>query len=211
MLSEMINDFLRDIDSDQGWDELYKNDRDLAADFEGFTLPSRAVITAILRKYRRDHLESSLDDYYVRKALKDAPKLVQRTLQLETIATQEIPLTDVTFYLQEATRCYIYGFWAASVALSRAALEQALKEAVTKASGSPTFEAKLSKLVESAQRLRLADPATLSLVDQVRMAGNRAVHNRASDQCEAWDTLTAMRAVILDLYKGQIPTVPEIQ
>ena len=111
-LSETLNDFLHDLDSAEGWAESDRHDREVAADFEAFTLPSRALITSILRKYRRDHLEDSLDSYYVRKVLRDAPKLVQRTLQLETMATQEIPQTNGAFYLREATRCYIHGFWA---------------------------------------------------------------------------------------------------
>ena len=139
-LSETLNDFLHDLDSAEGWAESDRHDREVAADFEAFTLPSRALITSILRKYRRDHLEDSLDSYYVRKVLKEAPKLVQRTLQLETMATHEIPQTNGTFYLREATRCYIHGFWAACVALSRAAVEQALKEAVAKVSGAPAFD-----------------------------------------------------------------------
>lgn len=210
MLSEMLNDYLRDLDSEEGWAESDRLDRELAADFEAFTLPSRALITSILKKYKRDHLENSLDSYYVRKSLKDAPKLVQRTLQLETMATQDIPMTDAAFFLREATRCYIYGFWAACVALSRAALESVLKEAIARATGSPTFEGKLSKLVESAGALRLAEHAVLSLAEKVRIAGNRTVHKRASDQREAWDTLRAVRAVLLALYKGQVPAVPDI-
>jgi hypothetical protein len=210
-LSETLNDFLHDLDSAEGWAESDRHDRELAADFEAFTLPSRALITSITRKYRKDHLEDSLDSYYVRKVLRDAPKLVQRTLQLETMATQEIPQTNGAFYLREATRCYIQGFWAACVALSRAAVEQALKEAVAKAVGATASDSKLSTLVVSARRLRLADPAVLSLADEVRIAGNRTVHNKASDQPEAWDTLVRVRAVLLALYEGQVPDVPEIQ
>jgi hypothetical protein len=153
-LSETLNDFLHDLDSAEGWAESDRHDRELAADFEAFTLPSRALITSIIRKYRKDHLEDSLDSYYVRKVLRDAPKLVHRTLQLETMATQEIPQTNGAFYLREATRCYIHGFWAACVALSRAAVEQALKEAVAKAVGATASDSKLSTLVESARRLR---------------------------------------------------------
>jgi hypothetical protein len=109
MLSEMLKDVLRDLDSDEGWRDSDKSDGELAADFEGFTLPSRALITSILKKYRRDHLEYSLDSYYVRKSLREMPKLVQRTLQLETMATEDIPLTDATFYLREATAATFLG------------------------------------------------------------------------------------------------------
>jgi len=204
------SNLLHDLDSAEGWAESDRHDREVAADFEAFTLPSRALITSIIRKYRKDHLEDSLDSYYVRKVLRDAPKLVHRTLQLETMATQEIPQTNGAFYLREATRCYIHGFWAACVALSRAAVEQALKEAVAKSVGATASDLKLSTLVESARRLRLADPAVLSLADDVRIAGNRTVHNKASDQPEAWDTLVRVRAVLLALYEGQVPDVPEI-
>jgi tetratricopeptide (TPR) repeat protein len=86
-----------------------------------------------------------------------------------------------------------------------------LKEAIAKAVGATASDSKLSTLVESARRLRLADPAVLSLADEVRIAGNRTVHNKASDQPEAWDTLVRVRAVLLALYEGQVPDVPEIQ
>jgi hypothetical protein len=89
-------------------------------------------------------------------------------------------------------------------------VEQALKEAVAKAVSAAASDSKLSTLVESARRLRLADPAVLSLADKVRMAGNRTVHNKASDQPEAWDTLVRVRAVLLALYEGQVPDIPEI-
>ena len=89
-------------------------------------------------------------------------------------------------------------------------MEQALKEAVAKAVSAAASDSKLSTLVESARRLRLADPAVLSLADKVRMAGNRTVHTKASDQPEAWDTLVRVRAVLLALYEGQVPDIPEI-
>ena len=211
MLSEMLKDVLRDLDSAEGWAESDKSNAELAADFEGFTLPSRAFVTSVFKKYKRDHLEYSLDEYYVRKALRDIPKLVQRTLQLESMATQDVPMSDAIFYLREATRCYIFGFWAASVALGRAALEQSLKEAVAKVTKRPVFESKLSRLVESAGRLRLADLAVLNQAEQVRLAGNRTVHNKASDQSEAWGTLVAVRGVMSALYKAQVLAIPEIE
>jgi hypothetical protein len=131
-LSGMLTEYLCDMDATcevepgerRKSEEL---DGKLAASLEGFTDEGSGPMTAILQKYRKDVLEDSLDSYYVRKFLKDVPKLVQRTMQLSALGMKTVPSTAVSFYLREATRCFIYGFWGASVAMSRAALEQGLQ------------------------------------------------------------------------------------
>ena len=207
-LSGMLSDYLRELESEEERTEIDKFESELAASLEGFTSVSEAFITSVLQKYRKGTLEDSLDSYYVRKGLRDAPKFAQRTLQLTALGTKETPSTNVAFYIREATRCYIHGFWAAGVALSRAALEQGLKEAVSRALGARAARYELSDLLAAASKLRLADPAVLGLAVQVRLTGNRVVHARASSQGEAWDTLTAVRAVLTALYRGEVPAVP---
>jgi len=214
-LSEMLSDYLRELDEyceDEQGDisKIEGMDRELAATLEGFTTPGLAAVTGVLQRYGKEHLEDSLDRYYVRKFLKDAAKLVQRTMQLNTLPTKSVPSATVSFYIREATRCFVYGFWAASVALSRAALELGLKETVARKSGASAMRFELSELVDAAGKLRLADAAILSLAEQVRTNGNRVVHARASSKDEAWSTLTAARAVLLAIYGGETPVVAEI-
>jgi hypothetical protein len=57
--SETLNDFLHDLDSAEGWAESDRHDREVAADFEAFTLSSRVLITSILRKYRNSNRSRS--------------------------------------------------------------------------------------------------------------------------------------------------------
>jgi hypothetical protein len=213
LLSGMLTEYLRDMDVACKVEpverrEIEKFDRELAASLEGFTDELSSLFTTILQKHRKDVLEDSLDSYYVRKCLNDAPKLVQRTMQLSAIGMKTVPSTAVGFYIREATRCFVYGFWGASVAMSRAALEQGLKEKVSGSSGVSGTRFELSDLVEAAGRLRLTDGATLGLADQVRVTGNRVIHARTSSHEEAWDTLTATRAVLMAIYAGKTPDVP---
>jgi hypothetical protein len=152
-LSGMLTEYLRDIEvapSEQR--EIEELDRKLAASLEGFTDEGSGLFTTLLQKHLKDMLEDRLDSYYVRKFLRDAPKLVQRTMQLSALGMKAVPSSAAGFYLREATRCFVYGFWGASVAMSRAALEQGLREKVASCSGTPGAGLDLSGLVETAAR-----------------------------------------------------------
>ena len=53
---------------------------------------------------------------------------VKRLMKLSRLEALRLPSKVTNGYLREAVRTYIFGFPQASIALSRAALEQALKE-----------------------------------------------------------------------------------
>jgi hypothetical protein len=209
-LSEWFAEQLRDMDEACGekpgdTNELVRDERKMVAALEGFSEDVPASLIAIRQKYDRGTLEYWLDDYYVRRFLREAPKIVQRTMQLDPLGAKSLPPSKVNFYVREATRCFVYGFSAASVILSRAALEQGLRERVSAASGVSASRYELSQLVENARRLRLADAATLDMAEEVRVTGNRVVHAETSSQSEAFGTLTAVRAVLLAIYGGKGP------
>jgi len=60
------------------------------------------------------------------------PGYVSRIMQLSRLEGTMIPSDITNGYMREAARTYIYGLPLATVALSRAALEQALKEKLGK-------------------------------------------------------------------------------
>lgn len=141
-----------------------------------------------------------LEDAYFRDLLKQVPKMVDRTLQLSQIVANRIPSTPTSAYLQEATRTYIAGFWQASVALSRAAVEEALREkAKNRNLGVEAYELKL--LLQAACRLGILDNAHLQLAREVQVIGNQVLHGKPTNDSEAWDALCAARGVLRHLFE----------
>ena len=63
------------------------------------------------------------DELYCRSLLPMIPGIVERTLRLREITLAQVPEGPLLTYMKEASRTYAMGFFAASVALSRSAVE----------------------------------------------------------------------------------------
>jgi hypothetical protein len=98
----------------------------------------------------------------------------------------------------------VFGFWHSCIALSRAALEVSLRDLVH--SAGVTAPRELRELIAAARKLNLLDGATEQLATFVRRQGNRIIHPvpsaRQAGEKAAFDTLSALRGVLLHLYKA---------
>jgi hypothetical protein len=145
--------------------------------------------------------ESFLEDTYFRDLMKQIPKMVQRTLQLTQIVTSRINSQATAVYLREATRTYLNGFCQASIALSRAAVEEALREKAKGMNlGIESYDLKL--LIQAANRSGILDDAHLSLARHVQRSGNLVLHGKPGSDRDAWDVLCAARGVLLHLFSN---------
>jgi hypothetical protein len=118
-----------------------------------------------------------LDRLYVREVVAAVPGYVSRTLQLSGLAGGRKPNEVVNKYLAEAVRTYIFGFPLASVAISRAVLEQAVRECMI---GQPEG-ASLSAWIEQVAEERGLDDAMTDMARSVIKAGNNAVHRKPNE------------------------------
>jgi hypothetical protein len=75
-----------------------------------------------------DLIKDLLDDRFTREAVEGVPGCVRRMMQLSRMEGARVASHATNVYLREATRTFVFGFPQASISLSRAALEQALKE-----------------------------------------------------------------------------------
>ncbi len=151
-------------------------------------------------EFERDLLEFFLDDCLSRLFLSEIPRMVSRALQLEPMLIKEISQIDENSYLREATRCYLYGLFNASVSLSRSALEQAFSNKVPK----------LLQKVEGDNLLTLIKTAESSILKRrtevcesahrVRKTANLIVHGKACKGPEAFRVLKETRDIVLCLY-----------
>jgi len=162
----------------------------------GFSDTSATKIESLFRGVGAP-LDEQIEHYYVRDMLKRIPTIVNRTMKLSHIVPDKAVSGPTEVYLKEATRTYLFGFWDASVALSRAAVEQGLRHAIKERSA-PNPET-LRALVDEGRLLGVIDNPRKDLADKVVSAGNRVLHSEPADECEAWDVLCAARGVLLHL------------
>src|SRR5260221_12489044 len=118
--------------------------------FVGPPRPGRAFDPTLPVTYRRSHAGLPKGHYYSRQSVKDVPSIAKRFLRLSPVLVGRVPSDEVSLYLREATQTFIHGFFQASTALSRAALEAGINEHLKVQLGSvPNAElvAKIDQLV----------------------------------------------------------------
>lgn len=151
----------------------------------------------------RDWIAIVLDDFYTRDMLKKVEQFVARTMRLNVLSPAIPPEKNVALYLREATRCYVFGFWDSSVALSRASLELALKNRLeSRLAGlvASKDDELLRNLLDYARKASLLDFDRMEKADRIRRNGNMVLHGTRANEGLAWDSLTSVRGVLTYLY-----------
>jgi len=145
-----------------------------------------------------DLFAGDLDRLYVRDIVAAVPGYVSRTLQLSGLAAGLKPKEVVSKYLAEAVRTYIFGFPLASIVLSRAVLEHAVKERMI----GPPEGATLSAWIEQVADERDLDDAITDMARSVTKTGNKVLHQKPVKLPEAFDVLVKVRKFLEALYSS---------
>jgi hypothetical protein len=163
-----------------------------AANFEAFAIENRHII------------ENWLDNYYFYPQLGDIPEMVQRTLVLADLEASSTPSAQTNAYISEASRCFVQGFMLAAVAMTRAALEQAFKEAFRKLDGRETPDRNLGSLISGAERRGVILPAGLiGIAQTLNRKCNKVMHERpTATEDEAREIIFGVRALLTEIYSG---------
>jgi hypothetical protein len=204
-LFDYVTECISQLREDTSEEELAENadfDRftdSLLRELEGFSGDKADKYLVMLRSLAPSVFDGMVEDAFLRDTLKRIPGKAQRVRQIMPIASKEPQPSGATqTFLREATRCYIFGFWHASVALSRAALEEGLWTAMK--GKLPTKPEKLRDLLKSCIWLGELDSAGADLADEVVLDGNRVLHGKPASREAAWAVLCAVRGVLLHLY-----------
>jgi Domain of unknown function (DUF4145) len=145
-----------------------------------------------------DLFSDDLDRLYVRDVVAAVPGYVSRTLQLSGLAAGLKPKEVVSKYLAEAVRTYIFGFPLASIALSRAVLEHAVKERMI----GPPEGATLSAWIEQVADERDLEDSITDMARSVTKTGNKVLHQKPVRLPEAFDVLVKVRKFLEALYSS---------
>jgi hypothetical protein len=137
-----------------------------------------------------------LDDFWCRYLLHEVPSIVARVQSLADLKTEHDPSDTVQYYFEQAMRCFAMGLPEASIALMRACLENALRDALPHAEGSQDLEL----LIKWAATTRMLDPAHVQMAHRIRLLGNRVMHRGTCTSDNAFEAATMLRAVVGSLY-----------
>lgn len=218
--SKYLADQIAFLDEEQTAEELgeYAADRKaLLESVEQFyrnTKPTMFTIYAICRKaasklpaedvkHLGDWAAWSLDDCLSRLLVSEIPRMVARALQLQPMLIDQSSKADENPYIREATRCYLFRLFSASVALSRSALEQALSEKIPTLLQGKSREERLKRLINTARTFVLKQATEIcDLADKVRQKANAIVHGKTCQESDALEVLQATRKIIHSLYRS---------
>lgn len=143
-------------------------------------------------------IEELLDERFTRDVIAAVPGYVRRTLEFSRLEGTRVPSRITNAYLREAIRTYIFGFPQASVALSRAALEQALKDELGQ-SGVKT-DVDMNGLLDEVEGLGVIDAVIRKSARKIANEANLVLHERPTDLSKAYEVLILLRGVLQHIY-----------
>jgi Domain of unknown function (DUF4145) len=208
-LSKELLEYLHDLETDPDhiattadeqvelaeWREVRHRLAELTVNLrEGLVVDEPLQLVDEALNQNRERVEDELDDYYTRQQLEGVPSLVHRTLQFSPLQSMRVPSKQTRAYLREATRTYIFGLPLASIALSRAALEQALKDRLER-QGQGIYLS-MSQLIQEAYEYSYLDKVHRKWAHEVARAGDLVLHEKPATAEQAFEVLTKLRGVL---------------
>jgi hypothetical protein len=149
----------------------------------------------------REIVDGLLDSHYAIVGLKQIRSIVDRTMKLAQLRSRQTPSAQTNRYIQEAARAFINGLPMASIAMSRAALEQALKEVLGRQGDGRYIE--FRKLVDDAKRWNILGATGENAARDLARECNDLLHEKPTDSDEeAFRILAAIRSLIQEIYSA---------
>ncbi len=142
--------------------------------------------------------EAEIDRVLTTRALRTIGEMTRRVVNLSKLSSARIPSGQTAAYIREAARAYFYGLFQASVDMSRAALEQTLKE-VLKLQGVEDFIS-FKKLRMKASERKILDDVTGRATKDFFRDASAVTHNRPTDSKTALQFPDRSRALIEQIY-----------
>jgi len=144
--------------------------------------------------------ERNTEFHYSFELLKILGRLNKKTFKLVAAPIAEVAPETVRSYLRESTRCWMYGFHGASIALSRACLEESLKSALYAATTNTRSE--LKDLIREARKRGLLDECMVDVARSIQAVGNRFLHGKPITEDQSREALDGVRSIAEQVFSA---------
>lgn len=166
---------------------------------EAFTDGRFEVLERALRN-EPEITEGEIDRVLTVRALSEMRGIVMRVANLSKLDRVKIPSDQTSQYVREAARSYFYGLYQASAAMSRVALEQALKESLGR-QGIEDFIS-FKQLRKDAKKRKILDGVTGPAACKIHKYASEVIHHRPADADGALAILVGSRGLIVQIYEA---------
>ncbi|MGD0842481.1 MAG: hypothetical protein ABSA32_15125 [Candidatus Acidiferrales bacterium] len=139
-----------------------------------------------------------LGERLTRDVIDAIPAYVSRTMELSRLEGSRTPSRITNRYVREAVRTYIFGFSQASIALSRAAMEQAPKEELGH-QGRKIF-VDMNGLLDEAEGGNVIDGVIRKIARKIASDADLVLHEEPADAARAYEVLLMLRGVLQHIY-----------
>jgi hypothetical protein len=136
-------------------------------------------------------VEKALVEVYAQELANLFPRLIKRAGAMALLPTSVAPSERVQFYLREASKCFVYGRFVASLILCRVALEEGIRDLLKRLGLQADF-AGFSALKGEGDLARM-----------IRFGENRPIHG------VLWGTATMVRQKANPAAHGTAPTAED--
>jgi|GEM_PF-2823033 len=151
-----------------------------------------------------DHLADSVEIVLAADLIREMYDAPKRCLDLAHLVLSAQPSTAVQKYLNRLGRCYVMGLLQECVILSRAVLENAVRELIVREEGAEkqTFKNKstMKERLDAAEGARLISPAARRDAGVVWKRGNTAIHNDPDATQDVLGTIRMTMRVLEEIY-----------
>ena len=151
-----------------------------------------------------DALPRAVAEYVVREMSESFPGSGAVVHFQVTAVTDAVPAA-VKQYAREACRCYLHGFFSASLILCRSCIESAIETKLDQKGLRKELDRlpfnKVQELLRLAVNSGVLDDLTRHLADEIRRSANKAVHGSAPSEAGCRERLEQTRAVLRHIYE----------
>ncbi len=164
---------------------------------EGFTDEKFAILEKALQN-EPEITECEIDRVLTCRSLQEVPEMVRRLTKMSKLTAMRIPSSQTAIHIKEATRTYVCGFFQASAAMSRAALEQSIKEQLGQ-QGTGIFIG-FQELLNDARKWNVLSPTMGEEVRRTAKKADRVLHEAPTDEGGAFEVQLEVRGFLEMIY-----------
>jgi hypothetical protein len=163
--------------------------------------PAHAHVSKMATQQSTDWTRRNTEFHYAFELIKVLARLNKKTFNLEAPPITGLAPPRVVSYLRESTKCWLYGFHGASVALGRACLEEALKARLP--ARDTVKGTTLEIMIDAARRRGILDDCMAKVAhDTVRQNANDFLHGEGISEKKSRETLDATRSLVEQVFSS---------
>jgi hypothetical protein len=167
--------------------------------------PTAARFETEMQWRRPDALPKWAARYAVREISQLLPDVVERLRGFQvTPVTSAVP-TNVAQYAREASRCYLYGFFAAALILCRSCIESGIEERLDQKGLRKQLNAigfnKVQAMLDLALASGVLNDLTFDMANDIRRSANQAAHGIVPVGTDCPAKIEQTRTVLHQLYE----------